>query len=455
MIQISTTTAIGRLKEIQRLTDLSAGVFALKFFAAISAFVALTLILTASYADYRVLIFGLLEACSVCLVVATRNNVILFVISFIIAYANYSAGLANTFPPYSGYDTVYANMPVSALGLSLTLLFTAALLLFIPAEINTVRDVRVFDRWKLEKYSGVLVFAIAAVLIVVFFTCSSGFTVGDSGRASNNSIFEYSYILFIFGFMIAGENRKLRLLMTSVAILYLSQVFWGSNRASGLAFALLLFVAFFAGKTTWIKLLPLLLLGFLAMMSMGYFRYGDDFFLFKLFDAVLKLGETGGVWDTASYAFHQSIAFLRLDEAIGPDDKSHFVMQWLLSCFIGTSSVPDSNLSIYCQSIYPGMGGGFLPLYAYFYLGLPGVFVASAYIAWLFKKISTLGHIESDLMFCVALSASVTCCRWYLYSPSPLTTGIVFLTIAYIFVRLFILKVPPGTREGNRDAGHS
>ena len=438
---------------MRKIAGLPVGAVILKLFAAVSVFVSLVLILTAAYADYRELVFWLLVACSVCLVVAVRNNVILFVIGFIVAYANYSAGLINTFPPYSGYDTIYATAPVSAFGLSLVLLFTSLLLLLIPAEIKPVRDMRFFDRWKLEKYSGALVPGIAVVLIVIFFTCTSGFTVTDSGRSSGNSIFEYSYILFLFGFMIAGRNRRLQQLMLGVAILYIAQVFLGGNRASGLGFVLLLFVIYFADKMTWLNLLPFLLLGFLAMVSLGYFRYGDEFFLFRLFDALARLGDTGGVWDTASYAFHQSIAFLRLDEAIGPDDKSYFVRQWLLSCFIGTSSVPDSNLSIYCQSIYPGMGGGFLPLYAYFYLGLPGFFVTSAYIAWLFKKISTLGHIESDLMYCVALSVAVTCCRWYFYSPSPLTTGIVFLTIAYLFVRLFILKVPPDKREPNGAGG--
>ncbi len=438
---------------MREITGLPVGAVILKFFAAVSVFVSLVLILTASYADYRELVFWLLVACSVCLVVAVRNNVILFVICFIIAYANYSAGLINTFPPYSGYDTIYATAPVSAFGLSLVLLFTSLLLLLIPAEIEPVGDIRIFDRWKLDKYAGALVPGIAVVLIVIFFTCTSGFTVTDSGRSSGNSIFEYSYILFLFGFMIAGRNRRLQQLMLGVAILYIAQVFLGGNRASGLGFVLLLFVIYFADKMTWLNLLPFLLLGFLAMVSLGYFRYGDEFFLFRLFDALAKLGDTGGVWDTASYAFHQSIAFLRLDEAIGPDDKAYLLRQWLLSCFVGSGAVPDSGLAIYCQAVYPGMGGGFLPLYAYFYLGLPGVVVSAAFVAWLFKKISILGSIESDLMYCVALTVAVTCCRWYFYSPSPLTTGIVFLTIAYIVVRLFILKAPPGKRKTNKPEG--
>ena len=350
--------------------------------------------------------------------------------------------MVNTFPPYSGYETIYSSAPVSALGLSLLLLFTASLLLFLPSEINSAGNVGVFERWKDVRYSYFLVISIAVALIVIFFTCSSGFSSRTIGRAENNSIFEYAYVLFIFGFMIAGGNRKLRFLMLSTAVLYLAQVFLGGNRASGLAIVLLLFILYFAGSLTWSKLMPLLLIGFLAMISLGYFRSSGDFFLFKLFDAIATLGETRGVWDTASYAFHQSIAYLRLDEVVGFDERLYLLKQWLISWFVGSGAVPNSALSTYCQALYPGMGGGFLPIYLYFYLGIPGVLVSSGAIAWLFKKISVMNRIESDLLFCICLSVSSTCCRWYIYTPAPLTTSIFFLSIAYMFLQLFLDKAP-------------
>ena len=417
---------------------------AMKLFAALSALFSLLAIVTGCCPDWRAIIFALLLACSICLVAATRNNVILFMISFMIAYANYSACMVNTFPPYSGYDTLYSAMPVSAFGMALVLLFTASLLLFIPHEIKAAGDLGIFDRCKEVKYAGILVPVITLVLVVIFFTCSSGFTLGAAGRATNNSIFEYAYVLFIFGFMIAGKDKILRSMMLAVALLYLAQVFLGGNRASGLAIVFLLFVLYVAGKVTWIKILPFLLLGFLAMVTMGYFRGGDEFFLFKLFDAWVVLGDNAGVWDTASYAFHQSIAFLRLDDVVGMDEKLYLTRQWLMSWFVGSGVVPDSGLAPYCQALYPGMGGGFLPHYAYFYLGIPGVIAFAGVVAWLFKMIATMGEIRSDLNFCIALSVTVTCCRWYIYSPAPLTTGIVFISIAYLFIRLFIEKATPG-----------
>lgn len=422
-----------------------------KLFAGLIALFSIAIIVTSTFSDFRVTIFILLIICSLCLVITTRNNVILFVISFVIAYSNYSAGLVNTFPPYYGYETIYSSAPVSALGMSLLLLFVSSLLVFMPTAIKPVGDIGVFDRWKDVRYSSILVIAVAAALMIIFVTCSSGFAVGSTGRADNNSIFEYAYILFIFGFMIAGQDKTLRTIMLAVAMLYLAQVFLGGNRASGLAIVLLLFVLFFANKVNWLKLIPYLLLGFLMLVSLGYFRSSDTFFLFRLFDALNTLCKTGGVWDTASYAFHQSIAFLRLDEVIGLDEKIYLIKQWIISWFIGSGAVPDSALATYCQALYPGMGGGFLPLYAYFYFGLPGVLVASGLIAWLFKKISLLCDTKSDLMFCISLSVSTTCCRWYIYSPAPLTSSVFFISIVYIFLQLFLVKKPHNTERKSID----
>lgn len=425
---------------MSNLTDIKAEYIVLKLFAASIALFAIATILTSTFNDFRVATFVLLIVCSLCLMVAVRNNVILFVISFVIAYSNYSAGLVNNFPPYSGYDTIYSSAPVSALGMSLLLLFVSLLLVFLTTEIKPVGNIGVFERWQGVKHSVIIVIAITVALTVIFFTCSSGFSVGSSGRADNNSIFEYAYVLFIFGFMIAGRNRNLRAAMIVVALLYLAQVFLGGNRAGGLAIVMLLFVLFLADKFNWLQLIPYLLLGFLILVSLGYFRGGDTFFLFRLFDAVEALRKTGGVWDTASYAFHQSIAFLRLDEVIGLDEKIYLLKQWVISWFVGSGAVPDSVLPTYCQALYPGMGGGFLPIYAYFYLGLPGVVAISAYVAWFFKKISFLSDTKSDLMFCLSLSVSTTFFRWYIYSPSALTSSLFIIFIIYVFLQLFLEK---------------
>ena len=383
--------------------------------------------------DFRILIALLIFICSVVFATVVRNNTCLFIMACVIGYANYSACVVNTAPILADYDTVYCSQPISAFALDLVLLFMGVLIVFLPSKVERGKAFDISSRWAGGKYEGFLVAAIIVALIVLFITGSSGFRkVGF--RAENSSLFEYSYILFLFGFMIAGNDRKSRIALLAIALLYFAQAFLGGNRASVLAILLLVVVFFFSNRFSWKSVLPVLALGLFLMMAIGYFRE-DGLTLSRLPEALGKLFATQFKWDTATFAFHQSIAFLRLDLVASTALKLYLTKQWLLSCILGTGAVPDSRLSTYCQErMYPGMGGGFLPHYAYFYGGLIGVVVAAFIVALLIRLYSGLNSKSSDYSCVVAVAFLVTFCRWYLYSPSPLTSGMVFLTIGYMFI---------------------
>lgn len=372
---------------------------------------------------------------SIYLTIYVRNNIVLFIIFAIICYANYSACLMNTNPPYYGYETLYSNDSLSILGMSILLLFNGALCLILPHKIINFKLPDILKQGN-YKYSLVLTIAISILLVLIFFTCSSGFS-SVGGRADNNSIFEYAYILFIIGFVLSGHSFAQKSILTLVAVLYVAQALVGGNRASVLAVALLLVVVFAGEKLSWFKILPWLAIGIVAMQALGYYRSGDDFFLFKIGEALDTTVENGLNWDTASYAFHQSIAFLRLDEIISVDEKMYLLGQWITSWLFGSALIPDSSLTVYCQQLFPGMGGGFLPLYFYFYLGIPGVIISALIIGYWIRAINNFAVGQSSVKNILALGVAVTFCRWYLYSPSPLTTGCVFLLIAYNVVAVF------------------
>lgn len=406
-------------------------------FSACGLIYALYVICTGDYASQRITIALMTVFLSVVLVATVKDNVLLFAISIVILYANYSACLSNTFPPYSGYETAYSSDPISSLGMAVLLLFVASLLLFLPTKIVSNADLHLFDRWGWCRHSTPLVCLIFIALVGIFFFCSSGFS-NTGGRAENNSIFEYSYILFILGFLVSGRKRALRTLMVAAAALYTAQAFFGGNRASVLAVVLLLFVLYFANKLDWKGALPFLVVGMLLMTALGYFRNSEEMFLLKIPDAISISLQNGLNWDTASYAFHQSLAFIRLDEAIAPDEHLYLLRQWVLSWFVGSGMVPDSSLPAYSQQLYPGMGGGFLPIYGFFYFGIPGVMIFALVIAMWFRAINKLNEDSSTYSCVLCISVAITFCRWYLYSPSPLTTGILLISILYFLMSLMI-----------------
>lgn len=79
------------------------------------------------------------------------------------------------------------------------------------------------------------------------------------------------------------------------------------------------------------------------------------------------------VWDTASFSYIQSIAFIRLDQILPSEEHLYYLQQFFLSFILGGSKVPDSTISIVAQSWFPGMGGGILPFYGFFTSGGRGV----------------------------------------------------------------------------------
>lgn len=382
------------------------------------------------------MVFYLTLVASVAIVVACRKNTVLFVISLILAYANYSACLLNTAPPYYGYDTAYANTDLSLQAMAVVLLFSGVLLLALPRQVNRYDDAGIWVKFQ-SRYSFFIVVAICVLLVGIFFTCSSGFAVVD-GRAENNSIFEYAYIFFILGFLISGNSPTQRAMLILVACLYLAQAFFGGNRASVLATAMLLLVVYLAPRSSWKTILPLVAVGILLMQAIGYFRFEEGNAIFRLFDAFGETVQNGFCWDTATYAFHQSIVFLRVRAQLPTGDLLYLLRQWVLSWVLGNGFVPDSVLAVYCSNFYQGLGGGFLPVFGFFYLGIPGVVLMALAVAFWFRMINRISQIKSSLFTVLTLGVAVTFCRWYLYSPSPLTSGCVYLAICYGLVSLFL-----------------
>ncbi len=390
--------------------------------------------------DARLIIGLLLVSCSLCLIVHVRRNVILFVICFVIMYSNYSAVVANVFPPYSGYDTMYSNSPYSAETLLACMIFMSTLLMFIPAYIPETPFFSLFSCIPSFKYRIVSTLVLSIALLVIFASGLSGLFA--EGRASVSSIFEYAYLLLLVGFLLSGDSKVCRSIFLILAILYIVQPLLGGNRANMLNVALLFFVLFASNRFTWKSVLPLLLVGTLFLVTFGYYRSSDHFgFLYivsQMRNALITTVQNSFIWDTASYAFQQSVAFLDLKDDINIGTSLYLLGQWVQSWFLGSSVVPDSALPVYVQERIGGLGGGFLPVYFYFYFGVPGVILSGAMVGFWFKKIACLGEAVSPAMAFLSVGIAVTVCRWYLYSPAAFTSSMSFSIVICVFLSFFV-----------------
>lgn len=427
------------------LSEVKATTFFLRVFSAASLLYGIAGLLLVFRGAPEIVEVILVLAISVALPVIVRSNVILFVLGFIIAYANYSAIAANYFAIYSDWYMAFAGTEIAAKGTAVLLIFTSTLLLFLPAKIERLSAVGFFDRFEVTKYSPVFVVIIATLLVVISFTQSSGFS-DTGGRASSNQLYEYSYILFIVGFYLCGKSFFCRRLLICVALLFIAQALLGGNRASVLAIVLLIYFLFFAERWPVRRLLPVLIAGFILFQVVGIFRQDiDTASIGEIANGINKLFINGLIWDTAAAAYHQGLVFISYLDIAPKDTITYLTGQWLLGNLLGGSLVADSNLALLVQHHFGtvqagGLGGGFLPFFGFFYFGVIGILVCGVGVAFVFRLMNSFCGVN-DMDAMVRLGLFATVCRWYLYSPSPLIRGVLLLGLVAGVVLLVTRRV--------------
>ena len=110
-----------------------------------------------------------------------------------------------------------------------------------------------------------------------------------------------------------------------------------------------------------------------------------------------------------------------------------------MSILIGGGKIPNSNLATFTHKYYLHYYGGVLPIFAHFYLGYLGVILLAMYLSILLNKF-ILGKCErkfSGIRKCIGIYITSTVPRWYLYSPTSITRGILIFVVVYMACYLF------------------
>lgn len=145
--------------------------------------------------------------------------------------------------------------------------------------------------------------------------------------------------------------------------------------------------------------------------------------------AISYLSRGGLANDTSYYAYWASMSIMRYADVVAFWERPLYLLRYLLYIILG-SSVPDVNLSTLSMAYNAHAGGGWLPFYANFWLGVPGIILAGAGVAWLLNLVSRLSKGRHYLNY-LAVYIIATCPRWYLYSPAHITRGIFIFSVFY------------------------
>lgn len=367
--------------------------------------------------------------------VAVRGNRLLLLIYGVMTYAAYSIGYANYLNPIT--TTMFTSLsgtPHALVAMQMLLLFSSVMVLFLPQRVEPygIGD----DAFAGGRGNAVIVYVLVAVLaLILVYGFGRPEEIGGD-RGSPSPLYEYSVIFFIVAFYMAGRQRWLRLLVLGMLLLFAAQNLVYGGRVTALQ---LLIVAFFClanGRTSNRVLAVggvLLLVFFLGFGGIRTAIWESG--LVAVLQSFMETLSKGLAWDSAYSSWHTSVTFVAYDELVGCDQHAYYLRQWIASIFLGGSAVPDSGLAVLTRAYFPHYYGGVLPVFIWFYLGPLGTAAIAAYVSLFAKQIASLhsayepeGVLEKSARLCL-LYVVATTPRWFLYSPSQITRGLLLCFI--------------------------
>lgn len=376
----------------------------------------------------KYLIANVILAESIYLFYKQKNNIYTIIIFGFILWSNYSFLIANVYSPIP--DSIYSSLshdPIIIEALLLLYVFMSGLL-FVPI-IRREYFVVLFNR---NRDGNMLIFCGGLLFLVLtfFYGFEKPEETGDRGAPS--SIYEYSIIVFIFSYYYSKYRWQFALLSLVLFLFCAQNIIYG-GRVTALQLMVVFFLCIIKPNYKIKKYIPYIVLAFIVFTAVGSLR-GEILMGGNIFTvAIDKVISTKLALDTSYSAFYCSLTFLKVLHRIDVYEHLYLIKQYICYLLFG-SGVKDSNLSEYTFNYYEHTYGGVLPFYAYFYLfGYFGVLLLNLYI----KKIFKLAFSGNNFSKCFCLYFVATTPRWFLYSPSPITRGLMFFFIIYTICTCF------------------
>lgn len=362
-------------------------------------------------------------ALSVYLVIAYRNNLMLFIIYFAVFFFNYSIAI----PVYLYSEDVFifhliSDLRIRGIGINILLVFMILLVIFKKSNKNhKIINTNIF---LINNPKNILVTSTLFIfLIFIFLLALSGIGIGP--------IYEYSIILFILGFYYSGDSKLIKSLFTILLCCFCLLTFINGDRVSVLQMLIAYFILLFNKKVTYKSMIPVIFIGIIFMTFLGVL--GDGISLSNLsFENIIKILENRFfALDTAYSAFFTSLTFISVKDIVSFSTEIGLFVNFLVSMVLGGSLVENSSLPLFTRTYMVHYNGGILPIYFYFYLGWLGILISAILLSFYTRKIQNLNEKSSAYSKLVLLYITATVPRWYLYSPSSLIRGVLVFSLVY------------------------
>lgn len=377
------------------------------------------------------------------IVVYVHNNFLLTIMFSVICYCNYSAMVAEYLSVIrQTLFTTYAGTYIAAKGVYILLLFMTTIGIMLSfVNISKTDSISSKDLMCNEKNNTLYIIVAALELLLIYiliFAFGRPDQIGD--RGSPTALYEYSILLFIICFYYGGNNKLCRRSTIAILILFVLQNFAFGGRITGLQLLIVAYVMVIEERLNLKKALPIIIVGFVLLSVIGIERGNLLSGSFDVTEVAKELGEKKFTLDTAYSSYHTSMTFLLAEENITIGTRLSIFVGFLKSIIFGKYDTVNSNVSSYTSQMYRHYGGGFLPFFFEFYLGIFGIYLISMYLMKFIKDIARTDRNSSGLKKCVGVYIVASSFRWYIYSPIQITRGILLLVVCYELINITLKR---------------
>lgn len=287
------------------------------------------------------------------------------------------------------------------------------------------------------------------MIIFAFFSVSGdsilntgGYTLGKIQQLGGFLPGEYFLIFLPIGYLFSGENKfKQKLVLFAGVVFAVNGLLYGFRNYM-LQCGLLIFIIFFDRKSlAYIKLIPLLILGYLFLHWFGKIR--GNIAAWSNFNLAEDLTASGGTIGESIvnslgnqfdilYASIRLYAFIEMG-LLGVSERLTSFLTSHLAVFVPFRFLPDlANLAAYKQNVYYSGGGGLISCYYYVYAGYLGVFIIAYFITWIMNHLLIT---RSNLFILYGAMVLCTYPRWFGYNPITLIKLSFYVIPVYLLIR--------------------
>lgn len=366
----------------------------------------------------------------------SRKNVLLFFSFLIIGYFVYSVVLCRYIFPGGPLYGVFYQLEfnsTNSIGLNCILIFYC-ILMFLTNNLKPIQLEKNFFKCAKENKKTYV------VSIIIIFLVAFAFLNNAVLRVFSNSsqIYEYCLILFIFGFYYVGNNKKLRIILTLILLLFSGYTLLEGGRVPILQMLIIYFLMNMIYKFNCKEIILFTIAGIILFTVFGI--YGDSLLWgteFSLKYVITQMIERRFALDTSLSSYFTGLTFIDYTNFVTVGERISNFWGYIKYTFLGNMTKYQFLTDITIKK-YVHYHGGYITSYFYYWLGIPGVILISLYVGKLFNMIKNIKYDNDTFKKLFSIYIISTIPRWFLYFPTPLFRGVIIFMIVYLIINIYI-----------------